>query len=62
MDYSPLGSSIHEILQAKILEWVAISSPGDFLNPGTQLTSPAWLADSLPLLHLGSPLVEVLDG
>ena len=24
MDYSPLGSSIHGILQAKIMEWVAI--------------------------------------
>ena len=26
MDCSPPGSSVHEILQAKILEWVAISS------------------------------------
>ena len=25
MDYSPLGSSAHGILQAKILEWSAIS-------------------------------------
>ena len=25
MDYSPLGSSVHGILQARILEWVAIS-------------------------------------
>ena len=24
MDGSPLGSSVHEILQARILEWVAI--------------------------------------
>ena len=24
MDYSPLGSSIHGILQARIMEWVAI--------------------------------------
>ena len=62
MDCNPPGSSIHEILQARILEWVAISSPGDFLDPGTQPTSPAWLADSLPLLHFGSPLVELLDG
>ena len=29
MDYSPLGSSVHGILQAKILEWVAISSSRD---------------------------------
>ena len=26
MDYSPPGSSVHGILQAKILEWVAMSS------------------------------------
>ena len=25
MDHSPLGSSVHGILQARILEWVAIS-------------------------------------
>ena len=25
MDHSPPGSSVHEILQARILEWVAIS-------------------------------------
>ena len=24
MDYSPPGSSVHEILQARVLEWVAI--------------------------------------
>ena len=26
MDYSPPGSSIHGILQVRILEWIAISS------------------------------------
>ena len=26
MDFSPPGSSVHEFLQARILEWVAISS------------------------------------
>ena len=35
---SPPGSSVHEILQARILEWVANPSPGVFptqgLNPG----------------------------
>ena len=32
MDCSPQGSSVHEILQARILEWVAIfSSRGSFL-------------------------------
>ena len=26
MDYSPLGSSVHEILQARILKWLAMPS------------------------------------
>ena len=25
MDYSPPGSSVHEIFQARVLEWVAIA-------------------------------------
>ena len=35
------GSSVHEIFQARILEWVAISYPGHLLNPGIKLRSPA---------------------
>ena len=30
----------HGILQARILEWVAFSSPGDLPNPGIELGSP----------------------
>ena len=30
------GSSIHEILQARILEWVAISFSGDLPDPGIE--------------------------
>ena len=45
--YSPPGSSIHGILQARILEWVAISSPGDLPNPGIESGSPALQADAL---------------
>ena len=46
MDYSPPGSSVHGILQARILERVAISSfpPGDLPDPGIEpvfLSSPA---------------------
>ena len=34
MDYSPSGSSIHGIFQARILEWVAISfSRGSSRDP-----------------------------
>ena len=36
------------ILQARILEWVAMSSPGDLPNPGIKPKSPAWQADSSP--------------
>ena len=36
------------ILQARILEWVAFSSPGDLLNPRIKLGLPALQAYSLP--------------
>ena len=44
MDYSPPGSSVHEIFQIRILEWVSIPFSRDLPNPGiepTSLTSPA---------------------
>ena len=34
MDGSPPGSSVHGILQASVLEWVAISFSGIFLTQG----------------------------
>ena len=40
MDCSPPGSSVHGVLQAKILEWVAIPSPWDLPDPGIELASP----------------------
>ena len=36
MDCSPPGSSVYGILQARILEWVAIPSRGDLSQPGTE--------------------------
>ena len=48
MDYSLPGSSMHIILQARILEWVAIPSPGDLPNPGIEPQSLALQADSIP--------------
>ena len=44
MGYSPSGSSAHRIFQAKILEWVAISTPGDLLDPQIKQASPVSLA------------------
>ena len=55
MDCSLPVSSVHEILQARILEWVAISAPGDLSDSGAEPASPALQADSLPLSHWGSP-------
>ena len=49
MNCSPPGSSVHGILQARILEWVAFPSPGDLSDPGIELGSPALQADSLLL-------------
>ena len=48
VDCSPPGSSVHEILQARTLEWLPFPSPGDLPNPGIKPKSPALQADSLP--------------
>ena len=59
MDCSPPGSSVHEVLQARILEWVAISFSREiFLTQGLRphlLCLLHWQEDPLPLSHLGSP-------
>ena len=60
MDCSPPGSSVHGILQARILEWVACCPPGDLPDPGVKPTSPALQVDSLPLSHWGSPWLSVV--
>ena len=44
MDCSWPGSSVHEILQARILEWFAYLPPGNLPDPGIKpmsLVSPA---------------------
>ena len=45
MDCSLLGSSVHEILQARILEYV-FPFPGDLPDPGIEPGSPASQEDS----------------
>ena len=49
------GSSVHGILQARILERVAIPSPGDLPDPRTEPGSPTSEADSLPPEPPGRP-------
>ena len=61
MDCSLPGSSVQEILQARILEWVTISFSGGLLDPGIEPAFPA-LADGFftaePLGKL-NPLVQM---
>ena len=50
-DCSAPGSSVHGIFQASILEWVAISSPGDLSDSGIEPRSPDLQVESEPLGH-----------
>ena len=59
LDCNLPGSSVHGILQARILEWVAISSFRGFSWPRnwTCISFYSWIGKwiLLPLRHLGSP-------
>ena len=56
MDFSPPGSSVHGISQARIVEYVAISSPGDLSDPGIEPRSPAWQAEFFTTEPPGKPI------
>ena len=63
-DCSQSGSSVHGILQARILEWGCLL-PGDLPKPGIEpasLLSPALAGGSLPLAPTGKPLSLELKG
>ena len=47
------------ILQARILEWIAMPSSMGSSNPGIEPRSPALQAYSLPLNHQGSPTLTI---
>ena len=49
------GSSVHGILLARILEWVAMPFSRDLPDSGVEPVSYAVQADSLPLSHWGKP-------
>ena len=55
MNCSPPAFSVHEILQARILEWVAIPFSRDLPNPKIKPGSLALQVDSLPSQPLGKP-------
>ena len=49
------------ILQARIMEWVAISFSRGSPNPGIELGSPALQADSLPTELRGKANTKIKD-
>jgi len=67
MDCSPPGSSVHGILQARILDWLTIPfsrgsslTQGIFPDPGIELRSPALQVDSLPSEPPGKPFKRIV--
>ena len=56
MDCSPLGSSVPGILQARILMSVTVSFSSGSSSSRDKLESPALLAVSVSLSHLGRPV------
>ena len=53
-----LGSSVHGISQARILEWVAIPSQRDLPFPEIEPRYSVLKADSLPSEPPGKPLIS----
>ena len=51
--------TVHGILQAKILEWVAFPSSGNLPDPGIEPRSPTLQADSLPSEPPGKPSLKI---
>ena len=57
MDYSLPGSSVHGILQQRILKWVVIPFSKGSSHPGIEPGSPAEQSDSLPSEPPGKPIL-----
>ena len=53
MDYY----TVHGMLQARVLEWVAFPSSRGLSNPGIKPSSSALQADSLPAEPHGKPII-----
>ena len=61
MNCSLLGSCVHGILQARILEWVAIPISRESSKLRDQTRVPALQADSLPSELPGKPSQKVTN-
>jgi len=66
MDCRPLGSSVHGILQARILEWVAIPFPGVLPHLNLGLLHCRQILYHLshqrsPALNVGLETIKILE-
>ena len=68
MDYSPAGSSVHEILQARILEWVAIAfsmsygGSAFYVSEEPPYSFPQWLHCFIPpAVRGGLPFLQIFS-
>ena len=61
MDYSPKGSSVRGILQARILEWIAIPSSKGSSQPRDQTCDSTTLPKTLPLSPPGNSYGSTVD-
>ena len=62
VDYSLSGFSVHGVLQAKILQWIAMPSSSGFSRPRDQTHVSClqhWQPGSLPLAPPGSPKRDI---
>ena len=62
LDGSLPSSSVHGIFSARILEGVPFPTPENLPNQGIKLASlapPELQVDSLPVYHLGSPILLI---
>ena len=59
-DCSPPGSSVHGILQAKMLEWSGLPCPppGHLPDPGMEPAPPAWVGGFFSTEPPGKPVCE----
>ena len=51
MDCGPQSPLSLEFPRQEYWSWLPFPPPGDLPDPGIELGSPAWQADSLPLSH-----------
>ena len=58
----PMDYTVHGIVQARILEWIAFPFSRESSQPGIEPMSPTLQADSLPAEPQGKPLKHGKSG